>query len=143
MAAGRASQRAARELPLQRRVAELGADHLGSYLRDAYAAGASLQALAAATGLGQASLRSALARAAVTVRLPGVNTAGGRRSRALTADQEAAQRVGVADLHVWLAERHREGWSLQQLAAAVGHSSHWVGWRLAAGGAQAQAAGVA
>lgn len=143
LAAGRASQRAARELRLQRRLAELGADDLEGYLRSAYAAGTSLEALAAATGLGRASLRSALARAGVTVRPPGVNTADGRRSRALAADQEAAQRLGVADLQAWLADRHREGWSLHQLAAVVGHSSHWVRWRLPAGDAQTPPAGAA
>lgn len=130
LAAGRASQDAARHQQLAGRLAALGAKDLPSYLRSAYAEGASLDTLAGATGMGWAQLRKALAEAGVQVRPTGINTTEGKRSRALTADARAAAQLGVADLHGWLRDRHAEGWTLVQLGRAVGHSSHWVRWRL-------------
>lgn len=130
LAAGRASQDAARHRQLAGRLAALGAMDLPSYLRSAYAEGASLDSLAEATGLGRVQLRQALAEAGVQVRSTGINTTKGKRSRALTADARAADQLGVADLHGWLRDRYAEGWTLVQLGRAVGHSSHWVSWRL-------------
>ncbi|AGZ41087.1 MucR family transcriptional regulator [Actinoplanes friuliensis] len=128
--AGRETTAARRRRELDDRLTRLGHPDLAGYLRSAYAAGAGLQALAAATGLGRARLRAALDVAGVAVRPTGVNTAEGRRSRALSADRAAAVRVGTDDLHAWLGRRRTEGWSLVRLAAAVGHSTHWVRWRL-------------
>lgn len=130
LAAGRASQQVAREQQLRKRLAGLGHAELDGYLRATYGAGGSLALLAAETGLGRASLRSALLAAGVQVRPSGSNTADGRRCRARAADAAAAQHLGVADIRGWLTGRYRDGWSLQKLAAAVGHSSHWVRWRL-------------
>lgn len=143
LAAGRASQDDVRRAELGERLAALGAADLPSFLRSAYAAGGSLDALASATGLGRARLRRALVEAGVAVRPTGSNTTAGKRSRARAADERAADRLGVPDLHGWLRERYAEGWTLGQLSRAVGHSSHWVRWRLdapqASGGAGGQA----
>lgn len=130
LAAGRVTQRQAHDQHLAQRLADRGAENLSGYLREAYAGGASLQSLAEATGLGRQRLRRALDAAGVQLRPAGVNTAAGRRSRARSADKRAAQKLGVVDLHSWLRDRWDEGWSLQRLARAVGHSSHWVRWRL-------------
>jgi len=54
----------------------------------------------------------------------------GKRSRAETGTSAAAPRVGAVDLGIWLNERHVAGWSLRELGAVVGHSTHWVRWRL-------------
>lgn len=107
---------------------------LGGYLRGAYADGASLETLAADTGLGHKRLRSAMTEAGVTLRPQGSNTPEGKRSRARTAEATAAARVGTEDLQSWLMERYRDGWSLTRLGAAVGHSSHWVRWRFTKSG---------
>lgn len=130
LAAGRASQAAARRQQLAARLAALGAADLPSYLRSAYAAGGSLNELGRTTGLGPARLRQALAEAGAQIRPTGVNTPAGKQSRARAADARAAQRIGVTDLHSWLRDRHADGWTLQRLGRAVGHSSHWVAWRL-------------
>ncbi|GAA0546087.1 hypothetical protein GCM10010172_29650 [Paractinoplanes ferrugineus] len=114
----------------QELAARLGDMTLAEYLRSAYADGASMETLAAVTGLGRVRLRAALDDAGVAVRPVGTNTPEGRRSRALSADRAAAERVGTDDLPTWLADRHTAGWSLVRLAAAVGHSTHWVRWRL-------------
>lgn len=55
--AGRATRATRRDQALARRLAELGADNLVDYLRDEYAAGASLRRLTGMTGLGWARLR--------------------------------------------------------------------------------------
>lgn len=130
LATGRVTQEAARRRRLADRLAALGAADLPSYLRAQYTAGASLETLRAATGLGREQLRRALADAGVQVRLPGVNRPAGKQARAYAADVRAAERLGVADLHGWLLERYGEGWTLQRLGRAVGHSNHWVKWRL-------------
>lgn len=131
LAAGRVTRRQEQDQRLAQRLTDLAAEDLPGYLRAAYAAGASLQSLAEATGLGRQRLRQALHAAGIQVRPTGINTAAGRRSRVGTANDRAAQRLGVDDLHTWLRDRRAEGWSLQRLAGAVGHSSHWVRWRLA------------
>ncbi len=128
--AGRDTQAAARQVALDERVGDLGAEDLPGLLRSAYEHGASLTSLARSTGLGRASLRQALADAGIELRSSGVNTAAGKRARATAADRAAAARLGVDDLYLWLGERHAQGWSLVRLAAAVGHSTHWVRWRL-------------
>lgn len=128
--AGRQTIAARREADRADRLARLGYATLDDYLRAAYTAGASLDTLAAATGLGRARLRAELDRSGVTVRPTGINTPAGRRSRAVAAEQAAARRLGTDDLHGWLRERHAAGWPLTRLAAAVGHSTHWVRWRL-------------
>lgn len=130
MAAGRAGAARRRDDALAERLASLGALDLGGYLRGAYADGASLETLAADTGLGHKRLRSAMTEAGITLRPQGCNTPEGKRSRARTAEATAATRVGTEDLQSWLMERYRDGWSLTRLGAAVGHSSHWVRWRL-------------
>ncbi|MFI5934190.1 hypothetical protein [Actinoplanes sp. NPDC051494] len=131
--AGRDTVAARRAHKLRDRLARLGHETLDDYLRCAYPSGASLESLAAATGLGRARLRAALDEAGIAVRLTGVNTVAGRRSRAVTAERIAAARLGTDDLHGWLCARRNAGWSLVRLAEAVGHSTHWVRWRLDAG----------
>lgn len=130
LAAGRATAAAQRRETLTRLLDELGASGLGDYLRSAYASGASLETLAAATGLGRARLRTAMDEAGIVVRPRGANTAEGKQARARTAEAAAASRVGADDLVIWLAQRRAAGWTLSRLAAAVGHSTHWVRWRL-------------
>lgn len=128
--AGRATTAIRRDADLSSRLATLGAPSLGAYLRAAHARGDSLEALARATGLGRGRLRAAMTEAGITPRPPGINSAEGKRSRARTADALAAARVGTDDLEAWLRERHVAGWTLRSLAEAVGHSPHWVQWRL-------------
>lgn len=128
--AARITQQQARDQQLADRLLALSEANLADYLRRAYAEGASLQSLARSTGLGRARLRQALHDAGVSLRPPGVNTPAGRRSRALTADARAAEQLGIPDLHQWLQDHAAQGWSLSRLAATVGHSTHWVRWRL-------------
>lgn len=78
LAAGRVTLSERREVVMQERLVFLGAPDVGEYLRRAYAAGASLQTLAEATGLGRARLRSALRAAGVSVRPPGGEHPGGQ-----------------------------------------------------------------
>jgi len=130
LAAGRATRARRREAHLAALLIERGAPDLSTFLRAEYAAGASLQTLAQLTGLGRNRLRADLAAAEITVRPTGCNTPAGKRSRAQAADAAAAARVGTGDLHGWLTARYDQGWSLTRLAAAVGHSAHWVRWRL-------------
>lgn len=130
LAAGRATAAQRRADALDERLAALGDLDLGGYLRESYASGASLETLAAATGLGRARLRIAMDEAGVAVRPSGVNTLDGKRSRARAAEAAATARVGTEDLRSWLAHRYAAGWSLTRLAAAVGHSTPWVRWRL-------------
>ena len=127
---GRSTQARRRADALTARLAARDAGDLHAFLRREYAAGASLESLARATGLGRARLREALTAAGVTPRPTGQNTSTGKRSRALAADTAAAAAVGTDDLHRWLMDRYAEGWPLTRLAAAVGHSTHWVRWRL-------------
>lgn len=68
LAAGRATRAARREEALTRRLRELGADSLAGYLREAYAAGASLRRLAAVTGLGWSRLRREIDAAGIVLR---------------------------------------------------------------------------
>jgi hypothetical protein len=130
LAAGRATTATRRDELVAGRLAELGARSLHEYLREAYAAGASLTRLSRDSGLGQVRLRAAMADAGIAVRPVGQQTATAKRSRARTADRVAAARVGTDDIVRWIADRHAEGWSLGRLAAAVRHSTHWVRWRL-------------
>lgn len=127
---GRETREQHREAALRSRLAELGESELLDYLRASYGAGASLADLRAATGLGSTRLRAAMATAGIDVRRPGDTTTSGRRSRARTAEQAAAARVGTDDIAAWLTERHAAGWSLSRLGAALGHSTHWVRGRL-------------
>jgi hypothetical protein len=108
----------------------LGFSCLADYLRAAYAAGDSLERLGRTTRLGRVQLRDALTGAGVEIRPSGVNTTEGKRSRARRADAAAAQRVHTDDLNHWLESRRASGWTLAQLAAAVGHSAPWVKCRL-------------
>lgn len=80
--------------------------------------------------MGREALRSEMMAAGISVRPPGHNTPGGKRSRARRADDRAAERVGTEDLHRWLSSRATAGWTLTELAEAVGHSTHWIRWRL-------------
>lgn len=130
LAAGRSTLAARREQDLDRRVAEWGHSSLHDYLRCAYSSGASLDDLAQRTKLGRARLRHEVQAARITIRPVGSNSALSKRSRAMTNDASAADRVGAGDIHAWLAQRHAEGWSLSRLAKAVGHSSPWVSQRL-------------
>ena len=130
LAAGRRTVAGQREAALRSVLEDSGCPDLPSYLRLRYGRGASLADLAAETGLGRDRLRREIAAAGVGVRGPGQNTPAGRRSRARTAEAAAAKRVGADDLLTWLSERRRQGWTLAALGAAVGHSGHWVSWRL-------------
>jgi hypothetical protein len=127
---GRATVAARRAHELAETLAGLGYATLGDYLRTSYADGESLESLARVTGLGRQRLRDALTAAGVAVRPVGRNTVAGKRSRAIAADAAAARRVGTTDLRAWLRDRQADGWSVPRLAAAVGHSHHWVRWRL-------------
>ncbi|MCZ3387526.1 MAG: MucR family transcriptional regulator [Actinomycetia bacterium] len=111
-------------------IVQYGAPDFATYLRARYGEGASLERLAKDTGLGRDRLRVAMADAAIEIRGIGANTALGKRSRALKAEEAAARRVGADNLRAWLTERRAEGWTLSQLGTAVGHSGHWVSWRL-------------
>jgi len=130
LAAGRATRTRRAEQAVAGRLSALGAADLACYLRTAYAGGANLDQLREATGMGRDRLSRALTEAGVTRRPVGATTPAGRRSRASANDAAAAARVGTDDVGRWLAARHRAGWSYRQLAAAVGHSSHWVRWRV-------------
>lgn len=127
---GRAATAARRDDDLRSRLDLLGAPSLPAHLASAYEAGASLESLARSTGLGRARLRAAMAEAGLILRPTGTNTADGKRSRARSADGAAAARVGTDDLGRWLSEHRAAGSTLQELAVLVGHSSHWVRWRL-------------
>lgn len=130
LAAGRSTVAVRREQELTRRLTGWGHTSLHDYLRCAYSGGASLGDLAQQTGLGRARLHQEMQAAGITTRPVGSNSASAKRSRAMTNDLAAADRVGAADIHGWLAQRHSEGWSLSRLARAVGHSSPWVAQRL-------------
>lgn len=120
-----------RKQQLAARLAELDFPDLATYLRTAYAAGASVEQLRETLRVGRSRLRRELAGAGVTVRPTGRNSASGKRSRARTADVAAAERLGTDDVVTWLAERRAHGWPITRLAAAVGHSPPWVRARLA------------
>lgn len=130
LADGRATLAQRRADALGERLAALGVLDLSDHLRVSYARGASLAALATATGLGRAGLRAAMEEAGITVRPTGANTPDGKRSRARAGEAAAAARVGTEDLRSWLTHRYAAGWSLTHLGAAVGRSTHWVRWRL-------------
>lgn len=130
--AGRDRQALVAAQRLADRLVALGAADLPSYLHAAYAQGASLEALARATGLGRERLRQALDEAGVRRRRPGDTTDAGRRSRAVAAERRAAERVNVEDLRGWLQARRAEGATMRELAAAVERSVPWVRWRLQA-----------
>jgi len=130
LAAGRVTRATRRDEALTQRLTDLGATDLHSYLREHYAAGASLNSLAQATGLGRKRLRDEVVATGITVRAPGDTTAVGRRSRAVTADAEAAARLATDDLVGWLRHRRTDGWSRTRLGTAGGHSAQWVRWRL-------------
>lgn len=139
LAAGRTTTARRRQQRLTSRLESLGHSSLHDYLRSAYPAGASLQELTRVTGLGRDRLRAEICAAGLVVRAPGANTATGKGSRARAADGAAALRVGTDDLPGWLAARRDAGWSLTRLAETVGHSTHWVRWRLPSGTATARA----
>lgn len=128
--AGRRTREGCRQAALSARLDQLGIADLGCWLRATYADGASLSNLAETLGIGQQRLRSELERAGVTLRDRGTNSAQGKRSRAIANEQLAAQRVGTDDLNAWLSEQHRRGVTLSELGRRVGHSSHWVRWRV-------------
>lgn len=84
------------------------------YLRREYAAGAGLEALAHATGLGRARLRACLDGAGIVVRPTGVTPAASRHARAVAADVAAAEHVEPAT--------SRTGWS-----SATRRHGRWPG----------------
>jgi len=127
---GRAARAAQRDVALTRRLRALGIDSLADYLRQEYAAGASLRSLAGRTGLGWARLRREIDAAGITVRSPGLSVAQQRQALVRLADTETARRIGTDDLRGWLRERRAAGWSLTQLAKATGRSRHWIQSRL-------------
>lgn len=127
---GRRTREQHRREAMSERVDELGIDELGPWLCATYTHGTSLADLADTLGIGHQRLRSELKRAGVDLRPQGANSARGKRSRAIANEQRAAQRVGTDDLKAWLNEQHRCGASLSELARRVGHSTHWVRWRL-------------
>jgi len=71
-----------------------------------------------------------MTNAGISIRPIGLNIPEGRQSRAAQADTVAAARVGTDDLLRWLRQRWSSGASLTELGKAVGHSAHWVRWRL-------------
>lgn len=127
---GRQTRDRDRNHAVRARLVGLGYTDLGDYLRAAYAAGDSLDDLRMATGLGAHRLQQAMASAGIVVRRPGDTTPSGRRARAVSAERAAAARVGADDITSWLTERYAVGWSLSRLGRTVGHSAHWVRWRL-------------
>lgn len=129
--AGRATRAARREQARTERLAEFGIDDLADYLRREYAAGASLRDLATVTGLGWTRLRREVDAAGITLRPIGLTHIRQRQASNRRAEARAADRVGTEDLVGWLRERRAAGWSLTRLAAAVGHSRHWVHSRIA------------
>lgn len=130
LAQGRETVRRRRSTALERLLEDADAPSLDAYLRDAYADGASLDDLADATGMGRERLRTAMEAAGVAIRAPGQTTEAGRRSRAVRSDEAAQRRLGVDDLRTWLREQRDAGATLTELAQAVGHTTHWVRWRL-------------
>ncbi len=132
-AAGRVTQQARQRARLAALVAEAGSDDLSELLCARYADGGSLDSLARETGLGRAALRGAMDEAGIEVRGRGRTTDTGRRSRVQLASARAAVHVGTDDLTAWLRTRRAAGSTLAQLGDAVGHSGHWVRWRLEAG----------
>jgi hypothetical protein len=130
LAAGRNTSALRQAEHVAEQLLALGATALDEYLRQAYSAGASLDQLSRDTGLGRVRLRRAMVAAGIPVRPPGHQNAEAKRSRARTAEAVAAARVGSENLTRWLTERRNQGWTLTRLAAAVGHSPHWVRWRL-------------
>ncbi|RAY16838.1 hypothetical protein DPM19_01340 [Actinomadura craniellae] len=131
LAAGRRTMAESRERQLDETVARLGFADLESCLRGLYQQRQlDLDTVRAELGIGRERLRSLLAAHGIEPRRQGANTRAGRTSRARLNDAEAAARVGAADLHRWLVERRREGWTLARLADAVGHSVPWVSARL-------------
>lgn len=129
-ATGRATRGQRQQDRIDGVVADAGFADLAAMLRSRYAAGAGLESLAEETGLGRSTLRKSMEAAGVTLRAQGQNTRAGRQARARRAEVAAASRVGTDDLISWLRTRREEGWTLARLGEAVGHSSHWVRWRL-------------
>lgn len=109
LAAGRRTVARRRDAALSELVENSDSPDLASYLRARYQQGANLAELAGETGLGRALLRAEMKAAGIVVRSRGHNTPGGRRSRALTADAAAAERVGTDDLVGWLRLHRDEG----------------------------------
>lgn len=133
LAAGRTAQDKRRNLDVEQRLDRLGAVDLHNYLRERYAAGASLEALAKETGLGRGRLRDAVSSAGIAVRGTGATTLPGRRSRALAVEASAAARVGAPDLLQWLTAQRDAGRTLAELGHALGRSVPWVRGRIRAG----------
>lgn len=127
---GRGTVAAQRQAARAALIEESGAPDLATYPRTRYAKGASVERLTKDTGLGRDRLRVAMADAEIETRHIGANTAVGKRSRAVAAEEAAARRVGADNLRAWLTARRSDGWTLSQLGTAVGHSGHWVRWRL-------------
>lgn len=130
LAAGRKTVALQRNAALEQLLEGSGRLGLSSYLRNRYEQGASLAELAGETGLGRARLRAEINAAGIVVKSRGQNTPEGRRSRVLAADAAAAERIDTDDLVDWLRTRREQGWTLTALGTVVGHSSHWVKWRL-------------
>lgn len=127
---GRITQAEQRSTRLQQRLTANGIDDLDRYLRAAYRNGTSVDQLVTITGASRARVRNVLRDSDIHIRNPGANTPAGKRSRAVAADAQAAALLGIEDLPAWLTERHEQGVSLTKLARTVGHSSHWVRWRI-------------
>ena len=101
-ATGRATRRSEQQAALAGVVVDAGFPDLASMLRSRYVGGASLESLAAETGLGRSALRNAMEAAGVVLRAQGQNTDAGRRARVRRAEVAAAARVGTDDLPAWL-----------------------------------------
>jgi len=132
LAAGRSTQSAARSTEMEQRLSEHGAADAETFARGAYESGCSLDEVAGLLGIGRQSVRSILDATGTPRRSVGANTADGKRARVRSADRAVAERLGIDDLAAWLIEQRRNGTSLAQLGRLVGHSSHWVRWRLEA-----------
>lgn len=130
LAQGREAVKIHRDARLLEVVAAAGAVDLHALLRDAYAAGGSLDSLSRLTGLGRQRVRAELEAAGVTVRLPGSNVAESKHRRAQSIDDEVAHLLGVEDIRQWLLDQVAIGVTPRALAARTGRSVVWVRARL-------------
>lgn len=130
LAEGRQAMRRRRDARLLDVIAAAGAVDLHGLLRDAYAAGGSLDSLSRLTGLGRQRVRDELDAAGVAVRTPGSNVPENKRRRSQSIDAAVAHLVGTDDLRQWLVDQVAIGRTARSLAEQTGRSVVWVRARL-------------
>lgn len=131
LAAGRRGQaeEAAERLALALRAG--GFADLGHALRVLYVEERnSIEDTARLLSVGKGRARALLIEHGIELRPAGQNSPAGRRSRVVLNERAAAERVGAADIRLWLRERTARGATLRDLAAATGRSVPWVAARL-------------